>query len=347
MVWCDVVWCAEGAVTRGQWLGYMSKCALCASVLLCSRDQCTVALGRCCSADACARSHRVSWAHCTCVLRCTISTLCVVLHCLVLCTALHFVCHATLYLWAMGSGSVAMHCHTACGQGAVELLQLSAALPVGSGQWKSCNALPHCLGAVGSGTATMHCQDCLRGAGSGTPAMHCHTAWGKWGSIAGTGQWNSCNALPRGLWAVGSGTPAMHCPGACGQWAVELLQCTASLPRGSGQWNSCNALPHCPGAVGSGNPAMHCHTAKGAVGSGTPAMHCQTAWGQWAVELLQCTATLPRGSGQWNSCNALPDCLGQWAVELDVVWRSVVWCGVVWCGAVWCDVVWCGDFGSM
>ena len=49
----------------------------------------------------------------------------------------------------------------------------------------------------------------------------------------------------------------MHCPTAWGQWAVEVLQCTASLPGGSGQWNSCNALPHCLGAVGSGTPAMH------------------------------------------------------------------------------------------
>ena len=46
--------------------------------------------------------------------------------------------------------------------------------------------------------------------------------------------------------------PALHCLTVLGQWAVQLLQCTASLPRGSGQWNSCNALPHCQGAVGSG-----------------------------------------------------------------------------------------------
>ena len=58
----------------------------------------------------------------------------------------------------------------------------------------------------------------------------------------------SCNALPRCLGAVGSGTPAMHCLTASGQWAVELLQCTASLPGGSGQRNSSYALPHCLGA---------------------------------------------------------------------------------------------------
>ena len=61
-----------------------------------------------------------------------------------------------------------------------------------------------------------------------------------------------------------------------GQWAVQLLQCTASLPWGSRQCNSCNALPHCLGAVGSA----------------TPAMYCLTTWGQWTVQLLRCTASL-------------------------------------------------------
>ena len=63
---------------------------------------------------------------------------------------------------------------------------------------------------------------------------------------------------------------------------------------------------------------MHCHTARGqwAVeflqctatllgGQGV----CLSAWGQWAVEALSCTATLLKGSGQCNSCNALPHCL--------------------------------------
>ena len=39
-------------------------------------------------------------------------------------------------------------------------------------------------------------------------------------------------------------------------------------------------------------------------------MHCLTVWGQWAVQLLQCTTALPGGSGQRNSCNALPHRLG-------------------------------------
>ena len=96
---------------------------------------------------------------------------------------------------------------------------------------------------------------------------------------------------------------------------MELLQRTASLPGVSGQWNSCSALPHCLGAVGSATPAMHGPTSRGqwavqllqctahclgAVGSATPAILCLTARGQWAVELLLNTASLPGGSGQWS-----------------------------------------------
>ena len=86
----------------------------------------------------------------------------------------------------------------------MELLQCTASLPGGSGQCSFCNALPHCLGAVGSGP----------------PAIHCRTAWGQWAvqllqctaSLpGGSGQWNSCNAPLHCLGAVGSATPAMHC----------------------------------------------------------------------------------------------------------------------------------------
>ena len=64
---------------------------------------------------------------------------------------------------------------------------------------------------------------------------------------------------------------------------------------------------------------MHCHTDRGqwaveflqctATLPGGQGL-CLSAWGQWAVEALSCTATLLRGSGQCNSCNALPRCLG-------------------------------------
>ena len=140
----------------------------------------------------------------------------------------------------------------------------------------------------------------------------------------------------------------MQCRSAWGPWAVELLQCIAVLPGGSGQPNSCNALPHCLRGSGQWNSCIAPPHYLGAVGSGTPAMQCPTAWGQWAVELLQytaflpggsgqwkllqCTALLPGGSGQWISCNTLPHSSGavgsgspashrlttwgQWAAEL-------------------------------
>ena len=104
-------------------------------------------------------------------------------------------------------------------------------------------------------------------------------------------------ALPHctcGQWAVGSATPTTHCHNAWRLWAVQLLLCTASLPRGNGQWSSCYAPLDCLGAVGSGTPAMQRHT----------------AWGLCVVDFLQCSATPPGDGGQWNSCNAPAHKLG-------------------------------------
>ena len=109
--------------------------------------------------------------------------------------------------------------------------------------------------------------------------------WGQWAVelLHGTatmpgrsGQWNSCHALP-------------HCLGSV---ALSFLQCTATLPRGQGHWNSCNALPHCLGAAGSATRAIHSHT----------------AWGQWAVELLSSTASLPL-RGRCGVLSEMPECL--------------------------------------
>ena len=217
------------------------------------------------------------------------------------------------YLTAGVSATRAMHCQTSWGRRAMEdlqragrpargtesaaqesvdaekanLLQCTATLPGGSGQWNSCHALPGCLRAVGRAI----------------PAMHCHTTWGP-------GQWNSCNALTGCLGAVDSGTPSTHCLTAWGRWAVEFLQYTSSLPRVGGQWNSFHALPHYSGALGGGTRALQCLNCLGAVGNGTPATHWLIAWGRWAVQILQCTATLLEVSGRCNSCDALPRCLG-------------------------------------
>ena len=85
-----------------------------------------------------------------------------------------------------------MHCLTPLGQWVVQLLQYIASLPGGSGRCNSCNAVPHCLGALGSGTSV----------------VRCHAA--------------------QGQWPEGSTTPAVYCLTPCGQWAVQPLQYTAS-----------------------------------------------------------------------------------------------------------------------
>ena len=98
----------------------------------------------------------------------------------------------------------------------------------------------------------------------------------------------------------------MHYHTAGGQWAAQLLQCTATLPEDRGQCNSCSKLPHRPRGSWQWNfcdALPHC---LWAVGTATPPMQCHAAQGQLAVELLQCTAILPGGSGQCNSCSALP-----------------------------------------
>ena len=160
----------------------------------------------------------------------------------------------------------------------MELLQCTASRPGGSGQQNSCDALPHHLGAVGRATAA---KSYSNAAGSATPPINCLTAYGQWAvehlqctvTLLGRGsQWNSCTALPRCVGAVGTG---MHCLG------------------GTGRCTSFNALPHCLGAVDSATPSMQCHT----------------PWGQCAVELLLCTATLLGGNGPWNASNVVPLCL--------------------------------------
>ena len=204
--------CAEGAGTRrqrpgclptgtGKREGCVSKCVLCASVLLHSRTSAHSHLAGI-ALPTPVRSHTGSHRPTApCLPRCTISAFCVVPHCLVLCNALHCVCPAALKLWAEGSG-----------------------------QCNSCNALPHCLGAVGSATPAIHC---LTAWGQWAVQLLLNTA----SLPGGSGQWRSrfcCNALLLCLGAVGSATPALHCLTAWGQWAVQLLQCTASLPGGSG-----------------------------------------------------------------------------------------------------------------
>ena len=171
----------------------------------------------------------------------------------------------------------------------MQFLSCTATLVAGIRQCNSCNALPQCLGAVGSATPVMHCltawgdgESCLP---PGSVAVHCMR--GHWALQL----WQYTAPLP---WGSRIATPAMDCHTASGQWALSVLQCTSSLPGDTWGCNSCHALPHCLAAVGSGTPAMHCHTASG----------------QWALQLVSCNDTLPWGGGHWNSCHALPHCPG-------------------------------------
>ena len=115
---------------------------------------------------------------------------------------------------------------------------------------------------------------------------------------------NSCNALPHCLVAVGSGTASMHCHTSMGEWEVQVLQCAATPHGGSRQCYSCNALPHRVGAVGIGTPAICGPTSWGDGESYPVGGRCLK------MVLLQCTASLPGGSGHWNSYNTMPHCLG-------------------------------------
>ena len=55
-------------------------------------------------------------------------------------------------------------------------------------------------------------------------------------------------------------------------------------------------------------------------------MHYLSAWEQLSVPIPQCTASLPRGRGQYNSCKALPHCSGAVgsatrAMQCHTAWR--------------------------
>ena len=142
--------------------------------------------------------------------------------------------------------------------------------------------------------------------------MCCYIAWRKavqtmQRTAANPQLCNSCNAVSRaqGWWVVqilecsaplprGSGTLVIQCHTARGHWTVELIHCNALPSWSSGLYNSCTAMCYCLGAVGTG----------------TPATHYLAALRQWVVQFLQCP-TIPAGDGrQWTSCNAWANQLG-------------------------------------
>ena len=121
---------------------------------------------------------------------------------------------------AVGSGNPAANCRTALGQWVVELLQFTAALPQGSGQWKACHTLPHYLGAVGGGTPIAHCHIVL-GQCAAELLLHIATLCG------GSGQWDSRRSLLHYLGVVRSGTLVAHRLTAVGNGTLAMKRRTA------------------------------------------------------------------------------------------------------------------------
>ena len=240
-------------------------CVVLCCVVLCCVVLCCVVL--CCDVLCCVALRCV--ALCCVALRC-VALYCVVLRCVVLC------CGVPKALLPEGNGRdvyprVQVNgravCQSACcvlvccciAGTSVQSHLAGIALPtlVHSRTWSSRPTTPCVLRrAISTWCAVPHCLVLWT-------ALHCvcPAALQLW--AVGSGQWNSGNALPHYLETVGSATPAMHCVTTCGQRAVELLLCTARLPRGSGQWI-----------------------------------------------FLQCGAIPPRDGGQWNSYNAPAHQLG-------------------------------------
>ena len=127
----------------------------------------------------------------------------------------------------MGSGTPAIHCHTARGQWVVDILRCTATLPGSNRQCNSCNAQPQCLGAMGKEPLVSTCT-----------------------LAAGSRQRTSWNGLQHRFGVVGIGMVALHCNIACGQLAG----------------GTCNAPPQCLRAVGSGIAPIHCRGCRRAVG---------------------------------------------------------------------------------
>ena len=132
----------------------------------------------------------------------------------------------------------------------------------------------------------------------------------------------------------------MHCCSAWANWAAEFLRLCATLHGSDGRLKSSTTLPHCCGVAGSGIAAAHwCPTGNWqwiccctppwcmvGVGCQTTLEHSHIARGHWGVELVRRIDSLSLGggqfipclpapvhgrNGQWNSCSALPDCLGK------------------------------------
>ena len=200
---------------------------------------------------------------------------------------------------------------------------------VGNGQCKSSCALPICLWAVVSGSRPVQCLT-ARAVRSRSPFVHCLTGSGRGNGapsvqfLATFRQWVVELLLCTASLLVGNGQLDFLCalPHFRRPRALELMLCNASEPLGTGPWNSFFAMPHRLRAVwrvGDGPWNSFCSLPHRlwAVSRKTPSLHYLTTYGQCAMELLLCTASLPMGNGQQNFSCALSHCL--WAVGSGIL----------------------------
>ena len=101
----------------------------------------------------------------------------------------------------------------------------------------------------------------------------------------------STGHCPKAVWRCIVGVPLPTAPRQCGG-ALRELHCPVT---------ACSGAVHCISCT------VYCHRA---VWQHIARVPRPTARRRWAVELLKCTATLPSGSGSWNSRKLPPQWLG-------------------------------------
>ena len=221
--------------------------------------------------------------------------------------------------------------HTTPHLGAMGLLQCTATLPRGSRQWNSCNALPHCLGAVGSealeGTSMLpgdrsqwNCYKCS--------TAHCPQAvWQCIAVVSVPPAFRQCCSLyivglplPTAPRQCGSALRQFRCPLPPAVWRCMTRvpcplgpgsvarRCRSSLPTSPGSvavhW--CSSSAHTP----LGGVAVHCiaplPTAPKHCGDALQEFHCLKPLRSAAVHCSSSTAHCPRAVMQCIAAVPLP-----------------------------------------
>ena len=201
-----------------------------------------------------------------------------------------------------------MHCHTTWGQWALQLLQCSASLLGGSGQCNCCDALPHCLGPVGSATPTVATASSAKitVAPAGGPA-HCgsgtaHHPQAVWQCIAGvalpTDPKKRGSALQEFQCLLPPGSEAVHCRSSTAQCPKTVRQYIAGVPLSRQRPPPGQVFPS-PQLVGPRIAGAALPTAHRQCGSALQEFHCLLPPGSEAVHGRSCTAHCPKTLRQY------------------------------------------------